>query len=525
MNLESFLHNLHANPSRSRPLDWEVDWADAPLKYKLYRGLPTVSLSPEVPLALGSRNMPGKPDLTGIGHMLWYIYGLTQISHSCAANPMHRTAGPIQMHRRFVPSGGGLYPNEIYVYLKTKDAPDGIYHYDAAHHRLILLRQGDFDSFLARALGNRCKVSACFGTIFVSTVFWRNYYKYNDFSYRLQGLDTGVLIGQSLEVAKRFGFASRVYFQFLDRAVNHLLGLSDREESVYAVIPLSMEAATTWFSDRSGGIGDVRAVELCRELEAVRHDHYVRSRKIKPYPMLIQMNEASMIQFPGEFRQVGAVPDTDSGVRAAYLPRSDRLMYDLAAICRKRYSPESEFVMNPITSTQVGALLQDAATSFKYRNDLDGPHEHAISRVMPYVCTYKVEGIPDGSYRYDAATHALRRISPGDHRPRLQQGMYLDNVNLFQVPLCLHVTGNTDFFKPELGYRGYRIQQMEAGILVQRLLLAASAVGLGGRPLLGFNANNCDEIYKIAPQGKTSLIQIPIGPYRHCSRLEGGLHT
>ena len=128
----------------------------------------------------------------------------------------------MQSYRRFAPSGGALYPNELYVYLKIEDLPAGVYHYDVAHHRLVLLREGNFDSYIARALGNRCDISACFGTVFVSTMFWKNFFKYNNFSYRLQGLDAGVLIGQLLEVAKRFGFASGVYFQFLDRAINHL---------------------------------------------------------------------------------------------------------------------------------------------------------------------------------------------------------------------------------------------------------------------------------------------------------------
>lgn len=522
MSPESFLRDLHADPSRSRPLDWEVDWENAPLTYKLYRGLPAISLSPEVPLALGRRKTGAKPSLTGLGHLLWYTYGLTRLSHFCAADP---TARPMQTHRRFVPSGGGLYPNELYVYLKAKDAPDGIYHYDAAHHRLVLLRQGEYDSFLAGALGNRCNVSACFGVMFVSTVFWKNYYKYHRFAYRLQGLDAGVLIGQSLEAAKRFGYSARVCYQFFDRAVNRLLGLSDREESVYAVIPLSGEPADDWFSDRSGDTRDACAAELCQQLEDIRHDQYVRSRYIKPYPMLIRMNELSMIEFPGAFRQVGAAPDADSGVRAAYLPRADSLAYDLAAACRNRLSPESEFVMGKATAAQAGAMLQAATASGTYRSDLDGTRDRPASRVSLYLCTHKVEGLPDGAYRYDAATHALRRLFPGDHRHHLQQGMYLNNVNLFQVPLCLHVAGPNHFLMPELGYRGYRIQQMEAGILVQRLLLAASAVGWGGRPLLGFQASRCDEIYGIAPQGKTSLIQIPIGPYRHRSRLEGGLHA
>jgi SagB-type dehydrogenase family enzyme len=169
--------------------------------------------------------------------------------------------------------------------------------------------------------------------------------------------------------------------------------------------------------------------------------------------------------------------------------------------------------------------MQEATASFAYGNDLDGARLKQEPRVSLYGCLYNVEGIPDGAYHYDSNTHSLLKVHAGDHRLRLQSGLSLDNVNLLQVPLCLHVVGDKDHFTPALGYRGYRIQQMEAGMLVQRLLLAASAIGMGGHPLLGFDANLCDEIYKVDSQGKTSLIQIPIGPYRHRPWLRGSLHS
>lgn len=103
--------------------------------------------------------------------------------------------------------------------------------------------------------------------------------------------------------------------------------------------------------------------------------------------------------------------------------------------------------------------------------------------------------------------------------------MTMDNVNLFQVPLCLHVIGNKDYLKNDLGYRGYRIQQMEAGMLVQKLVLAASAMDMGGHPLLGFDANLCDKLYETDTKRKTTLIQIPVGPYRHRTWLKGYLHS
>lgn len=526
MNPEAFLHSLHYETDRARPPNWEVDWEDAPLKVKLYRGLPVIPLSAEVPLTLERGRTPEQPGLDSVGHLLWYAYGLTQMGQtSPAPDGAAQTIGSVQWCRRFVPSGGGLYPNEVYVYLNMEDLPTGAYHYDAAHHRLVLLREGDFDSYLSRALGMRCEVSACFGAVLVSTVFWKSFYKYSNFSYRLQGLDAGVLIGQLLEAANRFGFAADVHYQFLDRAVNHLLGLSEREESVYAVIPLSAELAVRRGAQGGGKEKAIYAGELCRELPAVQHRTYVRSKRVKEYPLLVAMNEASFLESSQSFRQIeGGRRDIGYGGRAFVMPYAERMAYDLAAASRTRRSPDMDFAMREVDLQQLAALLQEAAATFRYRNDLDGTDATLVSRVSIYSCLYGVKGIPDGAYRYDGAAHLLQQIRPGDHRIWLQHAMSLHNVNLFQVPICLHAAGDRDHLLPKLGARGYRIQQMETGILVQRILLAASALGMGGHPLLGFDTGVCDDIYELAPRGKMSLIQLPVGPYRQRAWLQGGLH-
>ncbi|WP_436371916.1 SagB family peptide dehydrogenase [Cytobacillus sp. BC1816] len=521
MNLDTFLHNLHFDIDQISPSDWEVDWEDAPLAYKLYRGLPVVPLSLEVPLSCKEMESPAKPDLRRMGHFLWYTFGLNQLSQSVSPiGSNEEEDGFMQSFRRSVPSGGALYPNELYMYLKLDDVPEGIYHYDVLHHRLVLLRKGNFDSYIDRALGNRCDVSSCFGTVFVTTMFWKNYFKYNNFAYRLQGLDAGAVMGQLLEVTKKFGFAAGVYFQFLDRALNHLLGLSDQEESVYAVIPLSVEP-TSWAANRSCREG-MAASELCGEVTAIQNNSWVRSIKVKEFPMLTGINKASMQESAKSFRQIMPY-ETNCEGRPLALPHVKRISYDLASVSRERFSPDMDFVLGKISREQLAALLQVAAASCLYRNDLDMALDKRASRVTLYMCLNNVEGIPDGAYYYDSDAHSLRELNPGDHRMALQNGMPAGNVNLFQVPLCFHVAGDKDFHKTAMGYRGYRIQQMEAGMLVQRLLLAATALGMGGHPLLGFDAKMCDEIYRMESQGKTSLIQIPIGFYRARPWLRGNL--
>ncbi|PFK30278.1 NADH oxidase [Bacillus cereus] len=522
MELETFLRNLHFSIDEIMPKNENVNWEDAPLPYKLYRELPIIPLPLDVPLTFRKQSMSAEPTLEKIGHFLWYTCGLTQICQPSLHFNQEKTQ---TIYRRFIPSGGALYPNELYIYLRIETIPHGIYHYDVAHHRLILLREGNFDAYLMQALGNRCDISACFGTTFVSTMFWKNFFKYNNFSYRLQGLDAGVLIGQLLETAKQFGYTSGVYFQFLDRAMNHLLGLSEQEESVYAIIPLSKEPTAEWFYKEDTLERNISSHELSQDLPLLQHEHFVRSKHVMEYPMITQMNTASMLESTDQFQTVREELATLHPKQTFKLPKVQRLSYDFASVCQKRYSPDLDFVLQKINKTQLATLLQEASLSFLYPNDLDGTHINSKARVSLCGCFYNVEGLPNGAYSYDSMAHTLESIQPGDLRQPLQSGMTMDNVNLFQVPLCLHVMGNKDYSKKDLGYRGYRIQQMEAGMLVQKLVLAASAINMGGHPLLGFDASLCDKLYEIDTTQKTALIQIPVGPYRPRTWLKGYLHN
>ena len=123
------------------------------------------------------------------------------------------------------------------------------------------------------------------------------------------------------------------------------------------------------------------------------------------------------------------------------LPHVERLSYDLGSVCRKRFSPDMDFILGKVSQLELANLLHEATDSFLYRNDLEAAHQKHEPRVSLNVCLYNVEGIPNGAYQYDSTAHALHQVQLGDHRLLLQSGMSLYNVNLLQVPLCLHVTG------------------------------------------------------------------------------------
>jgi SagB-type dehydrogenase family enzyme len=291
------------------------------------------------------------------------------------------------------------------------------------------------------------------------------------------------------------------------------------------MIPLSIYPSAQWV-DNINREEHVSAAELLQEVSLLKAETYNRSKRILDYPMLKEMNEASMFETTQSFVKIKKDDRVKRslGTESILLPFTESFSYDLASVCRERHSRDIDFMMGKVSQTQLATLFKESF-SVIYHNDLDGTHGKSPTRVSLYGCFYNVEGVPNGAYFYDKSAHGLCRITQGDYREFLQYGLTMPNVNLFQVPLCLHVVGDKDHLKEELGYRGYRIQQMEAGILVQRLLLISCALGMGGHPLLGFNTKQCDDLYRADSKQITSLIQIPVGPYRPRAWLKGILNS
>ena len=84
----------------------------------------------------------------------------------------------------------------------------------------------------------------------------------------------------------------------------------------------------------------VSAAELCRELTRVQPDHYVRSQRVKEFPMLIKINEASLLESACIVSCEWGKENGHCDDHAVALPRVKRLSYDLASVSQKRFSPD-----------------------------------------------------------------------------------------------------------------------------------------------------------------------------------------
>jgi SagB-type dehydrogenase family enzyme len=138
--------------------------------------------------------------------------------------------------RRSVPSAGGLFPLELFIFLqRVEGLSDGLYHYDVRAHSLEPLRE-DPIADLAPFLYPYPFVRDANLVFVVAAVFERNQKKYGPRGYRYTLLEAGHVAQNICLRAVELGLGTLCMGGFEDSRLNRMLGLEpSREGAVYAV--------------------------------------------------------------------------------------------------------------------------------------------------------------------------------------------------------------------------------------------------------------------------------------------------
>jgi SagB-type dehydrogenase family enzyme len=145
-------------------------------------------------------------------------YGITHLLES----PTGSGALPL----RAVPSGGALYPLELYLAaLRVDGLEPGLYHFDPLLRELETVRLGLVPSEVAAMSTYPEIVSPCAVLLVVAGVFGRTRFKYGLRGYRFALLEAGHLGQNIVLVATALGLASVPLGGFYDRLTDEVLGL------------------------------------------------------------------------------------------------------------------------------------------------------------------------------------------------------------------------------------------------------------------------------------------------------------
>jgi SagB-type dehydrogenase family enzyme len=154
-----------------------------------------------------------------------------------------RFGGQTPFLRRTVPSAGGLFPLEVYVFTqRVQGIDDGLYHYDVVAHSLRQLRRENLFRTLEPMFYTYPFMKDANLVFAISAVFMRIQKKYGPRGYRYTLMEAGH-VAQNISLrAIELGLATLCMGGFVDSSLNELLNLQPKEEGVVYTIAAGREA-------------------------------------------------------------------------------------------------------------------------------------------------------------------------------------------------------------------------------------------------------------------------------------------
>jgi len=144
---------------------------------------------------------------------------------------------------RAVPSGGALYPLELYVAAqRVEELEPALYHFDPLRAALERVRPLGSDELAGLTPYDELLVPSA-AVAMISAVFWRSRFKYGSRAYRFALLEAGHAAQNFLLAATALGLASCPVGGFYDRRVDAFLGIDGLYEASLYLLPVGASSA------------------------------------------------------------------------------------------------------------------------------------------------------------------------------------------------------------------------------------------------------------------------------------------
>ncbi len=238
-------HTYHSVRTNARYLDWH----NQPNPFRGYEGVPSIDLPPEpgfpnsgtfAAMAALAENTqlsaeappehaaPIQLDLALLSRLLW---------HSMAISAWKKVPGTgARYSLRVNPSSGNLHPTELYVALRDFTKMEGgLYHYRADRHAIELRSRGAWTQHLSRALEIPWASESPL-IVALTSIFWREAWKYGERAYRYCCHDVGHAMMSVLLAARALGLPGGSVAHFSDLRLARAMGLAESDEAPMAFL-------------------------------------------------------------------------------------------------------------------------------------------------------------------------------------------------------------------------------------------------------------------------------------------------
>ncbi len=482
----AFAHQYHTrtkhSPASVQADRHSMDWDNRPAPFKEYADLELLPLPRafsasgvsafEALTAFSPGSEPARsaessvPSLEQLAHILYYSAGVTR-----------KLVMPDQeIYFRAAACAGALYPIE--VYLVAADLPElsaGVYHFSPLPFALGRLRAGDFMPAVAMASGGEPSVSTAPVMLVFTAITWRSSWKYQARAYRYHFWDAGTILAQSLAAAAAQNLTAKVVAGFADQEINRLLGIDGVNERAICLLSVGRDPGRTW--KRQPPVPELNLAVLPISARTVAEP------EIDALHAASSLGDGAVVATwrQGQpYRTVGPDP-VGMLIPAVPLDGADQPPAPIEQVILRRGSTR-RFMQEAISSFELSSLLASALRPFP--SDWLVPESELLNQA--YLSVHAVEGLPLGAYRYHPGKLAYEQLRAGNFRG--------DSATLCLWQRLGGESSFTLYFLSDLksvlaryGNRGYRLAQLEAGILGGRVYLLAYALGRGATGLTFFD--------------------------------------
>jgi SagB-type dehydrogenase family enzyme len=498
-----------------------LDWHNQPDPFRTYEGVPLIALptEPDFPeagtfatmaaLAERARTAKGsKPgygeqiqlDVSWLSRLLWHSMAIS------AWKKVPRTGYRYSL--RVDPSSGNLHPTETHLALRGfTGVDDGLYHYRADRHALELRSQGDWTGQLARALELAWATDARL-IVGLTSIFWREAWKYRDRGYRYCCHDLGHAMMSLLLAARALGLPGGAVAHFSDLRLTHALGLAESDEAPMAFLVFPSQSAPGRLpvppqQEPAGVPNELSAEEV-------------------PYNLLLGMHRSTILTDPvGLPDPPGALPrisqvNTGTAHEQASLPDRWRDNPLGPTVRRRRSALDFDAGTPPMERDEVEQLLDFGTRDWlaDWRGNFSGETtrvERGADFVMLYLYFHRVRDCEPGVYRWDQWSRRLEQL----HRGNVERvAAYLSLEQSLAGNACFAVSMIADLAEAArvFGTRGYRYVHFEAGAIGQRLYVGAEALGWNATGIGAFYDDDVHRYLGFLEEGET-----PVGASLHAA--------
>ncbi len=402
---------------------------------------------------------------------------------------------------------GSAYPCEIYVATFAIDGvPPGLYHFSPRQFSLCKLREGpETLGSLKRGRPDLDLLKSVPAAILVTTIFCRSSARFQKRGYRYAVQDAGHAIQAIVTTANGLGIQTLVRLRMNETQMRELIGICpDADygvcESVQGMVVWADQAVNpmAYTPSPPAALPPIARAPLAERIIAYGSIQAVHEDCVAPGVAIREVRPplTEMDPMPAEY-PITHLPEPDEPTPGLSLRKVMMELAPAGAFASRAIAREDFARINRLTFR--GGTFHPLFPS--------GPH---VALVRPFWLVHNVIGLDKGIWYYDPTSDTWALLRFGEFQSEAATLCLAQPFCAKAAAVCF-LASSLHKLLSAAGPDLYRLAHLEAGMAVERMIIAATALGLGGRPIGSFYDEPVREFLGMSRSGWEILSAAAIG--------------